>query len=87
MGIYYASTDGVLAALGSAVLPEDLRGSGLAMLATATGLAQLGASIVLGTLWATLGPQAAFRCFAAGLVISVAAAAIVMARARRTVAA
>jgi MFS family permease len=87
MGVYYASTDGVLAALGSAVLPEDLRGSGLALLATATGLAQLGASIVLGTLWATLGPQAAFRSFAAGLVISVAAAAIVMARARRTVAA
>jgi MFS family permease len=82
MGTYYAATDGVLAALASAVLPEDLRGSGLALLATATGLAQLLASIVLGALWTTIGPEAAFRCIAIGLVAALATAAIVLARGR-----
>ena len=36
LGAYYAATDGVLMALGSAVVPEEVRGSGLALLGTAT---------------------------------------------------
>ena len=51
LGIFYASTDGVLAALGSAAVPEAVRGTGLAALGTATGLAQFGASIAFGALW------------------------------------
>jgi MFS family permease len=86
LGVVYASTDGVLAALASSVLPEDLRGSGLALVATATGLAQLLASVVLGTLWTAFGSQVAFACFAGGLVVAVAAASLVLARAHRTVA-
>ena len=40
-GAYYAATDGVLMAAASAVLPTSLRGSGLALLVTATSLAPL----------------------------------------------
>jgi MFS family permease len=44
-GAYYAATDGVLAALGSTRLPEQIRGTGLAMLASMTGIARFGGAI------------------------------------------
>jgi MFS family permease len=81
LGVFYAATDGVLAALGSAVLPDELQGSGLALLATATGLAQLLASVVLGALWTAFDARTAFVLFASGLVLTLAAAAVVLARA------
>jgi MFS family permease len=74
LGTYYAATDGVLMAMGSAQLPEALRGSGLALLGTATSVAQLLASIVFGALWTWLGVQAAIALFAAALVIAMALA-------------
>ena len=52
---YYAATDGVLMALGSTVVPEEVRGSGLALLRTATSLARLVASIAFGALWTLWG--------------------------------
>src|SRR5919198_1022305 len=45
LGAYYAATDGVLMALGSAVVPDEVRGSGLALLGTATSVARLLASL------------------------------------------
>jgi MFS family permease len=68
LGGYYAASDGVLAALGSADLPEALRGSGLALLGTTTGLTRLLGSVVFGALWTAAGMQAAVAVFAAGLV-------------------
>ena len=41
LGSYYAATDGVLMALGSPVIPEEMRGSGLALLGTVTSLSRL----------------------------------------------
>src|SRR5690606_35368020 len=38
LGVYYAATDGVLMAIGSMLLPEDLRSSGLALLSTVTNV-------------------------------------------------
>jgi MFS family permease len=78
LGFFYASTDGVLAALGSAAVPEAVRGTGLAALGTATGLAQFGASIAFGALWATAGVHTAFIVFTAGLTIALAATVIVL---------
>jgi MFS family permease len=66
-GTYYAATDGVLMALGSSVLPPELRASGLAVLATASGLCRLLASVVFGALWTFGGVQIAVICFAGGL--------------------
>jgi MFS family permease len=68
LGTYYAATDGVLMAMGSAHLPESLRGSGLALLGTATSLARLVASIAFGTLWTLFGIQTAIALFAGALV-------------------
>jgi MFS family permease len=70
LGTYYAATDGVIAAMGSACLPEALRGSGLALLGTATSAARLVASIVFGALWTWVGVNAAVGLFAAGLVVA-----------------
>jgi MFS family permease len=70
LGAYYAATDGVLAAMGSTRVPDELRGSGLALLGTATSIARLFASILLGVLWTAFGVQAAVAVFAAGLVIA-----------------
>ncbi len=78
LGIFYASTDGVLAALGSAAVPEAVRGTGLAALGTATGLAQFGASIAFGALWATAGVHTAFIVFTAGLAVALAATILVL---------
>jgi MFS family permease len=74
LGTYYAATDGVIAAMGSARLPEELRGSGLALLGTSTSAARLVASIVFGALWTWVGVHAAIGLFAAGLVIAMVVA-------------
>jgi MFS family permease len=83
-GAYYAATDGVLMALGSAILPDDLRGSGLAVLTTGTNIAKLLASIAFGAVWTLAGLQTAVVAFAAGLVVAMALAAFLLARAPRS---
>jgi MFS family permease len=75
LGTYYAATDGVLAAMGSAVLPEDLRGSGLALLGTSTNLAKLLASVTFGAAWSIFGLAVAFTMFGCGLALALAFAA------------
>jgi MFS family permease len=67
-GAYYAATDGVLMALASAVLPVDLRTSGLALLTTATSLARLFASVLFGVLWTWWDVKVATSVFLALLV-------------------
>src|SRR4051794_10478487 len=74
LGTYYAATDGVLMAMGSEHIPEALRGSGLALLGTATSVTRLFASILFGVLWTLVGVETAIALFAAGLVIAMALA-------------
>ena len=56
-GAYYAATDGVLAALASGATRSDVRASGLAALTTATSLARLAGSVVVGVVWSWRGPE------------------------------
>lgn len=69
LGLYYAATDGILAASASAILPEQWRTTGLAIISTTIGLARLLASLVYGTLWSYIGPEQALGIFLVGLVI------------------
>jgi MFS family permease len=80
LGAYYAATDGVLMALASAVVPEEVRGTGLALLRTSTSLARLLASIAFGALWMVWGIDVAIACFAAALLCAGALAAVVLVR-------
>jgi hypothetical protein len=62
-------------ALASATLPPALRGSGLALVVTATSLGRLLASILFGTIWTWQNVDTAIVAFGIGLVISMAFAA------------
>jgi MFS family permease len=81
LGTYYAATDGVLMAMGSAIVPEDVRGSGLALLRMTTSAARLLASVIFGAFWALWGIEAAMACFVAGLLVAAAVAAVLLSRA------
>jgi hypothetical protein len=78
LGGYYAATDGVLSALASPHLPARLRGSGLALLGTATSVARLAASVAVGWMWTSLGPQQTLAGFAFGLTIAIGVASVVL---------
>jgi MFS family permease len=80
LGAYYAATDGVLAALASGMLPVTLRGSGLALLSTATSVARLGASVAFGWLWTMWGREAATTSFGAALCIGLALSVVGLGR-------
>jgi MFS family permease len=79
-GAYYAATDGVLMALASSVIPPEVRGSGLALLVTATSLARLVASIAFGAIWTVAGMQTAVVVFAVALLALLPAAAVALGR-------
>jgi MFS family permease len=85
MGLYYAATDGVLAALASAILPEQWRTTGLAILSTGTSLARLFASLAYGALWTYLGPGQALSLFLMGLSVTVLTAWIFLNRVERNI--
>jgi MFS family permease len=70
LGAYYAASDGVLAALASAHVPEELRGSGLALIGTATSSTRLVASLLFGGLWTFAGIDAAIVIFGGALLLA-----------------
>jgi predicted MFS family arabinose efflux permease len=82
LGAYYAATDGVLMALGSTIVPEEVRASGLALVGTVVNVARLIASVAFGALWTLWGLQFAIGCFAAALVAATALAATLLVRTR-----
>ena len=61
VGASYAATDGVLPALGSETLPEEVRASGLAVIGTATNGARLLASVAFGAIWTAAGLDTRIR--------------------------
>jgi MFS family permease len=80
LGAYYAATDGVLQAIASAILPDSLRASGLALLVTATSLAKLVSSVAFGLVWTLGGLEVAAAAFTAALAAALIVAAIVLSR-------
>jgi len=84
LSAYYAATEGVLMALGSAVLPESVRTTGLAVLTTATALARLASSVVFGAIWMRFGVKPAVTIFMAGLAIAIVLALMTWPREERT---
>ena len=83
LGTYYAATDGVLMALASQVIPDELRSSGLAWITTVTTVAKLGASLIFGVAWRFWGPSGAVSSFLAALAIVVPVAMLVLLRPSR----
>lgn len=87
LGAYYAATDGVLTAMAAAALPQSGTGTGLSVLATATNISRLAASILFGLLWSRASLAAATAVYLAALAIAIVAASVVLIRGERPAAA
>jgi predicted MFS family arabinose efflux permease len=86
LGAYYAATDGVLQAIASALLPDGLRASGLALLVTAVSLAKLVSSVAFGLVWTLGGLEVAALAFTGALAVALLVASFVLRRAPEVVA-
>lgn len=75
MGLFYAATDGVLAASVSAILPDVSLASGLALAQSVVALAAFTSSVAFGLLLGLLGQGTAFAVMAAGLTVCLIGAA------------
>ncbi len=71
-GLYYACTDGVLAAAISQIVPSNMKATGLAMISTTGGLMKIFSSIALGWLWEKIGMEQAISIFVLGLFLTLA---------------
>jgi MFS family permease len=69
-GLHMGATQGLLAALVADAAPARLRGTAFGVFNLVNGLALLGASIIAGGLWASIGPNATFVAGAAFAVVS-----------------
>jgi len=69
LGVFYAATDGILAALASESTPVESRASGIAAAQTVVALARLIASTGFGVLWFAVGRTEAMVVAAVALAI------------------
>lgn len=80
LGLFYAATDGVIAALAGRLVPVQARTSGIAAAQTVVAVARMGASAGFGVLWLVWGPAVALPVVAGLLVLAVVAGATRIAR-------
>lgn len=88
LGVFYASTDGILAALASQSTPEGSRATAIASAQTVVAITRLIASTGFGLLWFAVGRANAMLIIAVALALLIPLAALVLrdafARERRT---
>lgn len=78
LGVYYATTDGVLAAMASAVLEPEFRTSGLALLNTFVSCARFASSLLFGMLWGLGTVSVPIWTFLVGLLVAICASGWVL---------
>ncbi|MFD4327792.1 MFS transporter [Nocardioides sp. NPDC058538] len=83
LGVFYAATDGTLAAVAGQLVPETVRASGIATAQTAVALARLVAATGFGLLWYAVGPRVAMLAVCAVLLAAIPAGLAVLRRAAR----
>ncbi|MGW2520972.1 MFS transporter [Streptomyces sp. NPDC001617] len=71
-GAFYAATDGVLMAVASDGVPEELRSSGLAVVQTGQALARFVCSLGFGAAWSMWGDRTALLASTAALALCAA---------------
>lgn len=82
-GAFYAATDGVLSAMTSELVPAELRGSGLSLVATLDSGAGLCASVAFGAIWTLSSNAIAVTVFGCGLLVAIVVAAVLLPRIER----
>ncbi|MER6095606.1 MFS transporter [Streptomyces sp. NPDC001728] len=80
LGIFYATTDGVLMALTGPFLTEGRQAGGLALVQTAQALARLGAAVAFGAVWTASGPETALVAALLALAVAVGCSARLLPR-------
>ncbi|WP_328691885.1 MFS transporter [Streptomyces caniferus] len=80
-GAFYAATDGVLAAATADAVPEDARGSGLAVVQTGQTAARFVCSLAFGAAWTAWGDRTAVLTAALGLALAASLSALLLRRA------
>lgn len=71
LGLFYAATDGVTAAVAGQLVAESARASGIAAAQTCVALARMACSIGFGVLWYAVGPRSALLVMGAGLLVAI----------------
>jgi MFS family permease len=79
-GTFYAATDGVVMALTSTLLPEELRASGMGLLTAVVAAARLFGAVAFGALWTLGGVDIAVLAFAGILAAAIVWAVAVVVR-------
>ena len=77
-GTFYAATDGVLPAAVADVVPEALRGTGLALVGTGQALARFLCSLAFGAAWTAWGDGPALAGSAVGLLCCAVVAGVAL---------
>ncbi|MFG2712893.1 MFS transporter [Streptomyces goshikiensis] len=72
LGVFYATTDGVLMALAGPLLPADGRAGGLALLQSGQAVARMLAGVGFGAAWTVWGPDPALCAAMAALLAALA---------------
>ena len=80
LGVFYAATDGILAALASQFTPPEARATGIAAAQTVVALARLIASTTFGLLWFLYGSQTAVIGVAVALALVIPIVALLLRR-------
>lgn len=70
LGVYYAATDGVLAAIAASLTGPALRGSGIALVQTAVAGGRLFSAVLFGLLWTLWDQGSAMLAFALTLAVA-----------------
>jgi MFS family permease len=70
LGVYYAGTDGVLAAVAAGLTEARLRASGIALVQTAVAAGRLCSAILFGLLWTVWDQHSAMVLFAVALALA-----------------
>ena len=78
LGVFYAATDGVLAALAGRLVPPELRATGIATAQTVVAGARTLSSLLFGVAWTVLGREHAVLAVAALLAVAVPVALLVL---------
>lgn len=78
LGVFYASTDGVLAALAAQLTTPETHGTGIAAAQTVVALARFVAATGFGVLWYALGRENAMWIVAGALAVAIPLVALLL---------
>jgi predicted MFS family arabinose efflux permease len=78
LGVFYAATDGVLAALASQLTPPERLATGIGAAQTVVAVSRMAASAGFGILWFALGPATAMVVVGCMLTVAVLASPFIL---------